>query len=151
MSHSRLPCPPLIPRVCLSSRSRSQWCCLTISSSVTPFSFCLQSFPRSGSFPMSQLLASVLPMNIKDWFPLGLTGLISLQSYELSRVFSNTTVRKHQFFSTQPSLWSTSHILYVTTIALIKQTFVNKVMSLLLNMPSRFVIAFLPRSKHFLI
>ena len=100
----------------------SRWCHPIISSSVVPFSFCLQSFPASGSFPMSQFLASggqsievsasasVLPMNIQDCFPLGLTGLISLQSKELSRVFSNTTVQKHQFFGTQLSLLPTSHI-----------------------------------------
>ena len=94
----------------------------TISSSVVPFSSCLQSFPTSGSFLMSWLFASggqsigvstsasVLPMNIQDWFPLGLTGLISLQSKGLSGVFSNTTVQKHQFFGAQPSLWSNSHI-----------------------------------------
>ena len=87
-----------------------------------PFSSCLQSFPAPGSFPMTGLFASggqnigvsasasVLPMNIQDWFPLGLTGWISLQSKELSREFSNTTVWKHQFFRTQPSLWSNSHI-----------------------------------------
>jgi len=90
------------------------------SSSVVPFSSCLQSFPSSGSFPMSWLFpsggqsirasASVLPMNIQDCFPLGLTGLISLQSKGLSRVFSNTTVQKHQFFSAQFSLQSNSHI-----------------------------------------
>ena len=97
-------------------------CYLTISSSATPFSFCLQSFSASGSFPISQLFtsggqtirtsasASVLPMNIQDWFPLGVTGLISLQSKGLSRVFSNTTVQKHQFFGAQPSSWSNSHI-----------------------------------------
>ena len=91
-------------------------------SSVVPFSSHLQPFPASGSFPMSQFFASggqnigvsvsasVLPMNIQDWFPLGLTGLISLQSKGLSRVFSNTTVQKHQFFGTQLSLWSNSHI-----------------------------------------
>ena len=100
----------------------SQWCHLTISSSVIPFSSCLQSFPASGSFLMSQLFesggqsigastsASVLPMSIQDWFPLGVTGLISLQSKGVSRVFSKTTVQKHQFFSAQPPLWSTSHI-----------------------------------------
>ena len=100
----------------------SWWCHPTISSFVIPFSSCLQSFPESGSFLMIQLfasggqsigalaLASVLPMNIKDWVPLGLTGLISLQSKGLSRVFSNTTVQKHPFFSAQPSLWSNSHI-----------------------------------------
>ena len=94
----------------------------TISSSVVPFSSCPESFPASGSFPVSQLFtngdqntgasasASVLPMNIQDLFPLGLTGWISLQSKGLSRVFSNTTVQKHQFFGTQPSLWSNSHI-----------------------------------------
>ena len=92
------------------------------SSSVVPFSSCPQSFPTSGSFPVSQFLtsggqsigasasASVLPMNIQNWFPLGLTGLISLQSKELSRVFSNTTVQKHQFFGPQLSLWSNFHI-----------------------------------------
>ena len=95
---------------------------LSISSSVIPISSCLQSFPASGSFPMSQVFtsddqnigvspsASVLPMNIQDWFPLGLSGLSSLLSKGLSRVFSNTTVQKHQFFSAQLSLWSNSHI-----------------------------------------
>ena len=94
----------------------SRWCHPTISSSVVPFSSCLQSFPASGYFPMSQLFASggqrigvsasasVLPMNTQDWSPLGWTGWISLQSKGLSRVFSNTTVQKHQFFSTQLSL-----------------------------------------------
>ena len=117
-----LPCPSLSPRVCSNSRLLSQWCHPTISSSVTPFSPCHQSFPTSGSFPMSRLFASggqnigasalesVLPMNIQGWFPLGLTGLISLQSRGLSRVFSSTTIRKHQLFGTQPSLWSDSHI-----------------------------------------
>ena len=94
-------------------------------------------------------------MNISGWFPLGLTGLISLQSKGLSRVFSNTTVQKHQFFSAQPSLWSNFHIyIYMTpgkNIALTIWTFVGKVMSLLFNMLPRFVIAFLPRSKHLLI
>ena len=99
----------------------SQWCHPTISSSVILFS-CPQSFPTSGSFQMSQLFTSggqsigvsastsVLPMNIQDWFPLGLTGCISLQSKGLSRVFSNTTFQKHQFFSSQLSLWSNSHV-----------------------------------------
>ena len=101
----------------------SQWCHPTISSSVVPVSFCLQSFPASGSLLVSRLLtlggqsigasasASVLPMNTQDWFPLGWSGWISLQSKGLSKVFSNTTVWKHQFFSTQPSLRSNSHIL----------------------------------------
>ena len=97
--------------------------------------------------------ASVLPMHIQDWFPLGWTGLISLQSKGLSRVFSNTTVQKHQFFSTQLSLWSTSHICtwLLEKTALTRWTFLGKVMSLLFNMLFRFVIAFLPRSKHLLI
>ena len=119
--HTRLPCPSLSPGVCSNSCPLSQWCHPTISSSATFFSSCPQSFP-AGSFPMSQLFtsgdqstgawssASVLPMNIQDWFSLGLTGLISLQSKGLSRVFSSTTVRRHQFFGTQPSLWSNSHI-----------------------------------------
>ena len=95
-------------------------CHPTISFSFVPFSSCLQSFPASGSFPMSQFFtlgsqsigasASVLPMNGQDWFPLGWTGWIFLQSKGLLRVFSNTTVQKHQFFDTQPSLWSNYHI-----------------------------------------
>ena len=104
------------------TRLHQVWCHPTISSSVVPFSSCLQSFPASGSFPMSQLFASggqkywsfsfsISPSNeYLDWFPLGWTGWISLQSKGLSRVFSNTTVQKHQFFSTQLSLWSNSHI-----------------------------------------
>ena len=98
----------------------SWWCHPIISSSVVPFNSCLQSFPASGSFPMSQLfasggpsigaLASVLAMNIQGWFPLGLTDWVSLQSKGRSRVFSNTTVQKHEFFCTQPSSQSDSHI-----------------------------------------
>ena len=122
LQHARLPCPSPSPGTCSNSCPLIQWCHPTISSSVVPFSFRLQSFPASGSFLMSQLFApggqsigasasaSVLPMNIQDWFPSGLTGLISLQSRELSKVFFNTTVQKHQFFSTQPSFWSSSHI-----------------------------------------
>ena len=110
LQHTRLPCPSLSPGVCSNSCPLSQWCHPTISSSVVPFSFCLQSFPAAESFSMSRFsasggqnirasaLASVLPMNIQGWFPLGLTGLISLQSEELSRVFSNTTVQKHFFW-----------------------------------------------------
>ena len=97
---------------------------------------------------------SVLPVNIQEWFPLGWTGWISLLSKELSGVFSSTTTGKHQFFGAQPSLWSSSHIctwLLENHVALTIQTFVTKVMSLLLNMLSRFVIAFLPRSKYLLI
>ena len=108
LQHARLPCPSPTPRACSNSCPSSWWCHPTISSSVIPFSSCLQSFPASGSFPMSQFFtsgdqrigasASVLPMNIQDWFPLRWTGLISLQSKGVSRVFSNTTIQKHQFF-----------------------------------------------------
>ena len=110
--HSRLPCPSPTPGACSNSCPSSRWCHPTISSSVVPFS-CLQSSPASGSFPMSQffvsgsqsirasVLASVLPMNTQDWFPLGLTGLISSQSNVLSSVFFNTTVKKYQFFGAQ--------------------------------------------------
>ena len=109
---TRLLCPPLSPRVCSNSYSLSWWCHLTISFSVVSFSSCLQSFPTSGSFPMSQLFASggqnirvsastsVLPMNTQDWSPLEWSGWISLKSKGLSRVFSNTTVQKHQLFGT---------------------------------------------------
>ena len=98
--------------------------------------------------------ASVLPMNIQGWFPLGLTGLIFLQPKGLSRVFSNTTVQKHQFFSAQPSLWSNSHIhtwLLGKIVALTRRTFVGRVIALLCNVLSRFVMAFLPKSKRLLI
>ena len=154
----RLPCPSPAPRTYSNSCLSSQWCHPTISSFVVPFSSCLQSFPASGSFPMSWLFASggqsigasasVLPMNIQDWFPLGCTGWISLLSKRLSRVFSST-FRKHQVFSAQPSLWSNSHvrtILQEKTIPLTIQNFFIKVMSLLFNMLSKFVIAFLRRS-----
>ena len=121
LQHARPPCPSPTPGVNPNSRSSSQWCHPTISSSVVPFSSCPQSLPPSGYFPMSQLFAwggqtigvsasaSVLPMNTQDWSPLGWTGWISLQSKGLSRVFSNTTVQKHQF-STQLSSQSNSHI-----------------------------------------
>jgi len=120
--HGRLPCPSPTPRACSNSCPSSQWRHPVISSSVVPLSSRLQSFPESGSFQMSQHFASggqmtgvsasasVLPMNIQDWFPLGWTGWISLQSKGLSRVFPNTTVQKHQFFSAQFSLWSYSYI-----------------------------------------
>ena len=116
LQHARLPCPSPTPGICSNSSPSSRWCHPTIPSSVVPFSSRLQSFPASGSFPMSQFFASggqrigvsastsVLPMNIQHWFPLGWTGWISLQSKGLSRVFSNTTVQKHQFFGTQLSL-----------------------------------------------
>ena len=119
LQHARLPCPPLSPRVCSNSCSLSQWCYLAISSSASPFSFCLQSFPASGSFPMSQLFppggqsigasALVLLINVQGW-SLELTGLISLVSRRLSRAFSSTTIQKHQFFSSLHYLWSNSHI-----------------------------------------
>ena len=111
LQHARLRCPSLTPRAYSNSRPSRQWCPPTISSSVVPFSSRLQSFPASGSFQMSQFFvsdgqsigvsasASVLPINIQDWFPLGLTGLISMLSKGLSRVFSNTTVQKHQFLA----------------------------------------------------
>ena len=118
--HSRLLCPLLSPGVCSNSCPLSQQGSLTISSSVTLFSFCLQSFPASESFLMSQLFtsggqsigapASALPMSIQGWFPLGLTGLIFLQSKGRSRVFYSTTIWKHQFFGAQLSLWTNSHI-----------------------------------------
>ena len=114
LQHVRLPCPSPTPRAYSDSCPSSQWCHPTISSSVIPFSSHLQSFPASGSFQMSQLFPSggqsieasalVLPMNIQDWFPLGLTSWISLHSKGLSRAFSNTTVQKHQFFGAQLSL-----------------------------------------------
>ena len=121
LQHARLPCPSPSPGVCSNSYLLSQWSHPTILSSVV-LSSCLQSFPASGSFPVSQLLtsggsnigtsasASILPMNIQGWFFLELTGLISLLSKGLSRVFYSTTIQKHQFFSTQPSLWFNSHI-----------------------------------------
>ena len=163
--HARPPCPSPTPVVHSNSCPLSRWCHTAISS-VIPFSSYPQSLPASGCFPMSQLftwgdqnigvsaLASVLPVNTQGWFPLEWTGWISLQSKGLSRVFSNTTDQKHQFFGTQLSSQSNSHIhtwLLEKTIALTRWTFVGKVMSLLLNMLSRLVIAFLPRSKHLLI
>ena len=113
--HSRPPCPSPTPRVYPNSHPSSQWCHPAISSSVVPFSSFPKSLPASESFPMSQLFtwggqsiwvsvsASVLPINTQNWSPLGWTGCISLQSNSLSRVFSNTTVQKHQFFSAQLS------------------------------------------------
>ena len=122
LQYTRSPCPSPTPGVYSNSCPLSWWCHPTISSSVIPFSSRLQSFPALGSFPVSQPFTSggwsigvsastsVLPMNIQDWFPLGLTGLISMQSKGLSRILSNTTVQKHQFFGAEPSLWSNSHI-----------------------------------------
>ena len=122
LQHARPPCPSPTPGVYSNSCPSSRWCHPAISSSVAPFSSCPQSLPASGSFPMSQLferggqstgvsaLASVLPMNTQDWSPLEWTGWISLHSKGLSRVFSNTTVQKHQFFGAQFSSQANSHI-----------------------------------------
>ena len=122
LQHARPPSPSPAPGSYSNSCPSCRWCHPTISSSVVPFSSRLQSFPASGSSQMSQIFtsggqsigvsasASVFPMNSQDWFPSGWTGWISLQSKGLSRVFSNTTVQKYQFFGTQLSLWSNSHI-----------------------------------------
>ena len=122
LQHARTPCPSPIPEVHSNSHPSSQWCHPSISSSVIPFSSCPQFLPASESFPVSQLftwgyqsigasaLASVLPMNTQDWSPLEWTCWISSQSKGLSRVFSNTTVQKHQFFGAQLSSLSNSHI-----------------------------------------
>ena len=123
LQHTRLPGPSTPPWVCSNSCPLNWWYHPSTSSSVIPFSSRLQSFPASGSFPISQFFASggqsievsasasVLPVSIQEWFSLGLIGLISLLSKGLSGVFSNTTIQKHQFFCAQPSLWSNSHIL----------------------------------------
>ena len=149
LQHTRPPCPSPTPRVHPNSCPLSQWCHPTISSSLIPFFSCLQSFPASGSFQMSQLFASggqsigvsastsVLPMNIQDWSPLGWTGWISLQSKECSAFF--IAQLSHSYMTTRK------------TIALTRRTFVGKVMSRLFNMLPRLVITFLPRSKHLLI
>ena len=157
-----LPSPS--PRACSNSCTLSGWYHPNITSSVVLFSSRPQSFQASGSFPVSQLFASVgqgigasasvLPMNIQGWFPLGLAGLILL-SKRLSRVFSSTTVRRHQSFSAQSSLWSSFltsvHDYWKKIIALTKQIFVSKVMSLVFITLSRFVVAFLPWSRCLLI
>ena len=146
LQQTRPPCLSPSPKVCSNSCSLSQWYHPIISSSVTSFFSCLQSFPASGSFPMSQFFtpggqsigvsasALVLPMNIQDWFPLRLTGLISLLSKGLSSVFSSTTVRKHQFCVLSllygPTLRSV--IKYWQNHTLTIQTFVDKVMSFVL-------------------
>ena len=158
LQHARPPCPSPTPGVYSNSCPLSRWCHPTISSSVIPFSSRPQSFRASGSFPMSQFFASggqsigasasasVLPVTIQDSSPLGLTGWISLQSKGLSRVFSNTTVQKHQFFGSQLVFIVQFSHPYMTTgknIALTRWAFVGKGMSLLFNMLSRLVIAFL--------
>ena len=161
LQHNQASHPSPSPGACSNSYPLSQWCHPTISLSVILFS-CFQSFPASGSFQMSQFFtsggqsirvsasASVLPMNIQDWFPLGWTGWISLLSKGLSRVFSNTTVQKHQFFCAQLSnssvlsfLYSPTVTPYMTigkTIALTRWTFVDEVMSLFFNMLSRLTL-----------
>ena len=165
LQHIKLPCPWLSPGVCSNSCPLSWWCHPITSFSAAPFSACLQSFPASGSFPMTCLLASggqyigasasesIFPMNIHKWsFRIDWLDLLAVQG--ISRVFFNTTVWKHQFFSAQLSLRSNSHShtwLLEENIALTIWTFVSKVMSLLLNMLSRLVIALLSRSKHLLI
>ena len=163
--HARPPCPSPTPGVYPNPCPSSWWCHPAISSSVIPFSSCPQSFPALGSLSMSQLFTSgsqsirvsastsVFPVNNQDWSHLGWTGWISLQSNGLSRVFSNSTVQKYQFFGAAFFTVQLSHP-YMTigkTIALTRWTFVGKVMSLFLNMLSRLVISFLPRSKHLLI
>ena len=122
LQYARLPYPSPTPGAYSNSCPLNRWYHATISSSVVGYTSCLQSFSASGSFPVSQFFTSgsqsiavsawhsVLPVNIQDWFPLGLTGWISLWSEELSRVLSNTTVQKHQFFCAQISLWANSHI-----------------------------------------
>ena len=128
LQHARPPCPSPTPGACSNSCLSSQWSHPTILSSVVPFSSCPHSFPASGSFTVTQFFAwggqsigvsasaSVLPKNIWDWFPLGLTGLISLQSKGLSRVFSSTRVQKHQFFGAQFSLSSLTSIIVLTVL-----------------------------------
>ena len=159
LQHAEVLCSPWFSGVCSNSCPLNQWCYVTISSSVAPFSSCLQSLPASRSLPMSLLFtsrgqsigasasASVLSMNIHGWFPLVLTGLISLESKGLSRVFSSTTTQKHQFFITQPSLWYNSHSnpLLLEKAQLWLYGPLSAVISLLFNVLSRFDIAFVPR------
>ena len=166
LQHARLPCPSPTPGVYSNSCPLSQWCHPTISFCAVPFSSYLQFSQASGSFSMSQFFtsggqnigvsdsASVLPVNILDWFPLGWTVWISLQSKGISSVFSNTNSSKASILLCSASfIVQLSHPYMTTgkTIALTRWTFVGKVMSLLFNMPSRLVITFLPRSKHLLI
>ena len=160
---TQLPCPSPTPGVCSNSCPSSQWCRPTISSSVIPFSSRLQSFPASGSFPVSQFFASggqsigasasVLPMNIQRWLPLGLTGLISLCPWDSQE--SSPIPRFESINSSALSLPYSPTLTFIhdygKTMALTTQTFVGKVMSLLFNMLSRLVITFLPTSKCLLI
>ena len=169
LQHTRSPCPSPTPGVHPNPCPLCRWCHLTTSPSVVPFSSSPQSLQASGSFHMSWLSTSggqsigvststsVLPMNTQDWCSLGWTGWISLQSKGILRVFSNTTVQKHQFFCTELYSWtikvqlSHPHMTIGKTIALTRRTFVGKVMSLFFNMLSRLVITFLPRDKCLLI
>ena len=167
LQHTRLPCPSLSPGFCSNSCPLSLWCHPAISFSVSPSPPAFNHSQHQDLFQwvdfqhlMVKVLElqlqhqSVLPMNILSWFPLGMTGLTSLQSKGLSRVIFSTTIRKHQFFSAQPFFMVQLSHPYMTTgkiIALTVWTFVYKVMPLLFNMLSRFVIAFLPRIKQFLI
>ena len=164
LQHARLPCPSPSPGACSNSCPSSRWSRPTISSSVVPFSSCLQSFSASGSFLMSQLFASggqsigvsastsVLPVNIQDWFPLGLTDLLAVQGTLKSLLQHHSSkasiLRRSVFFVVQ---LSHPYMTSGKTIALTRWTFAGKIMSLLFNMLSRFVIAFLPRSKRLLI
>ena len=163
--HARPPCPSSSPEVCPSSCPLHRWC-HPASHSLTPSSSALNLFPASGTFLMSQLFASVdqntgasasalvLPKCIQGWFPLRLTGLISLLSKGLSGVFSSTTVRRHQLFDVLPSLQSSSHN-HAWPLGRpqpwLYRPFVGRVICLLFNTLSRFVIIFLPRSNHLLI
>ena len=157
LQRSRPPCPSPTPGVYSNSCPLCQWCHPTNSFSVILLSFCLQSFPASGSFQMSQFITSggqsigisASTMNFQDWFPLGWTSWISPQSKGLWRVCSNTTARKHQFFIVQ--LLSHPDMTTGKAIALTRQIFVGKVMSLVFNTLSRLVITFLPSRKHLLI
>ena len=162
LQHARIPCPSPSPGACSNSCPLSWWYHPNISSSAIPFSFCPQSFPESGSSPMSWLfessgqsigasaLASVLPVNIQDWFPLRWTGWISSQSKGLSRVLQHHSLKASILRCSAFFMVQLSHPYMTTgkTIALTRRNFVGKVMSLLFNMLSRFVIALLPRSKH---
>ena len=165
LQHARLPCSSPAPRAYSNSCPSSQWCHPTISSSVIPFSSHLQSFPASGSFLMSQFFTSgdwnigvsasesYLPMNIQDWFPLGLTDVVSLQSKGLKSFLQHHSLKASILRPSAFFMAPLSHP-YMTigdTTALTTWTFVGKVMTLLFNMLSKFIIAFLPRRKHLLI
>ena len=163
LQHARLPCPSPTPRVYTNSCPLNWWCHATISSSVVPFSSRLQSFPASRSFPVSQFFASggqsirvsasasVLPMNIQDWFPLGLTGWISLLSKILKSLLQHHSSKASILLRSAFFIVQLSHPYMTTgkTITLTRWTFVGKMMSLLFNKLSRLVIAFLPRSSVF--